>query len=151
MAIRQGQMLARDTHVSKKLQGILISILESVVDLLHIAEIDQPLRTRDTGHMSHKGKFFYKTWAIAVDDSILFRMKTATVSSYISITAVRQACRIAIVTHGENLTKIRTGDHGPDIQPHAARAPRQTKSEIHINFFKFRSHGEPPRNLRAEC
>ena len=139
------QALAWNTDMCKQFERIEASIFASVKNLFNIAKIDQSFGARCTRQVGDKGKFFNKPWTVTIDHSIFFGMKTATVASRITVAAIRQTCGIAIVSDREYLAKVGACDDSSHMQPHTSRPASKAKGQIHIDFFKTRSHGAYPQ------
>lgn len=120
------------------------AIFTGIINFADVAEVDQTLGARSTGHVCHEHELLDETGAVAVDDSIFFGVKAAAVAGLITIAAIGKARGIAVVTDCQHLPKVRAGDHCPDVQPFAGGTPRQAESQIHINVFKTWTHHRIP-------
>ena len=112
------------------------SVTVSVHDLFDIAQVDEPLGAGGARQVGDEDQLFRLAWCVAVDHGVFFRMQAAAVAGFFPVTGVRQAGRIAVVSHREDFSVVGGGDHGANAEAGTGRAPGDGLRELHIHLIE---------------
>ncbi len=91
------------------------------------------MNAREVGY---ENKFFDVPWGIAIDHGIFFGMKAAAISWLFAIAAIGQSRGVAIVSNGQNFSKISGRDDSSHFEADASGSLSQRARQLKIDAFK---------------